>query len=331
MTLMGASFALAGVSGCSVQPVEKIVPYVEQPENIVPGKPLFYATASSLGGDGVGVLVESQMGRPIKIEGNPTHPASRGATDAFSQAEVLSLYDPDRSQVVIHDGRVNTWDRFLTFAVDLREKKLAVKGKGLRILTRTVTSPTLADQIKRLLEAMPEAKWHSYEPVTRDTVRQGAKLAFGEAYEPVYHFDKADVVVALDADFLGWGPGRLHYARAFADRRSLGAQEPEKATMNRLYAVESTPSITGAMADHRLPLAAQRHRPCGPGDRRGAEGRRRAERRPETPGKPLAVGRLAGRRLARSSRQESGHRRRFAAGRSACPGVRDQRGFGQHR
>ena len=220
MKLMGASFALAGVAGCSVQPVEKIVPYVEQPESIVPGKPMFFATASALGGDGVGLLVESQMGRPIKIEGNPTHPASQGATDVFSQAEILSLYDPDRSQVVIHDGRTNTWERFLSFAVDLREKKKATKGGGLRVLTRTVTSPTLADQIQKLLKEMPEARWHSYEPVTRDNVRKGAELAFGEPLEPVYDFAKADVVVTLDADFLSSGPGRLRYARAFADRRA---------------------------------------------------------------------------------------------------------------
>jgi len=257
MTLMGASFALAGVAGCSVQPLERIVPYVEQPEDVAPGKPMFFATAASVGGDGIGLLVESHMGRPTKIEGNPTHPASLGATDPFSQAEMLSLYDPDRSQVVVHEGRVDTWERFLAFAIDLRNRKLATKGKGLRILTQTVTSPTLADQLKRLLEEMPEAKWHSYEPVTRDAVRRGAELAFGEPLEPVPHFDKADVVVSLDADFLSWGPGRVHHARTFADRRSQNAETAGEASMNRLYVVEPTPTLTGAMADHRVPLAAR--------------------------------------------------------------------------
>lgn len=257
MTLMGASFALAGVAGCSVQPPERIVPYVEQPEDVVPGKPMYFATAAAVAGDGIGLLVESHMGRPTKIEGNPTHPASLGATDPFSQAEMLSLYDPDRSQVVVHEGRVDTWERFLAFAIDLRGRKLPTKGKGLRILTRTVVSPTLADQIKRLLEEMPEAKWHSYEPVNRDAVRRGAELAFGEPLEPVPHFDKADIVVSLDADFLSWGPGRIHHARAFADRRSQGADAPGSATMNRLYVVEPTPTLTGAMADHRLPAAAR--------------------------------------------------------------------------
>ncbi len=258
MKLMGASFALAGVAGCSVQPVEKIVPYVEQPESIVPGKAMYFATASALGGDGVGLLVESQMGRPIKIEGNPTHPASQGATDVFAQAEILSLYDPDRSQIVMRDGRANTWEQFLSFAIDLREKQKTVKGAGLRILTRTVTSPTLADQIRRLFKELPEARWHSYEPVNLDNVRKGAELAFGEPLEPLCDFAKADVVVTLDADFLASGPGRLRHARAFADRRAAGAVEGADAqAMNRLYAIESTPTLTGAMADHRLPLAAR--------------------------------------------------------------------------
>jgi molybdopterin-containing oxidoreductase family iron-sulfur binding subunit len=251
LTLMGASFALAGVSGCSVQPVEKIVPYVEQPELIVPGKPLFFATASSRGGDAVGLLVESQMGRPTKIEGNPSHPTSRGATDVFSQAEVLTLYDPDRSQVVVHEGGVETWERFLRFAVDLRERKKSDKGRGLRILTRSVCSPTLIDQIRRLREEMPEAKWHSYEPVTRDAARKGAELALGSAFEAAYHLEKADLVVALDADLLGWGPAGLRHARAFADRR-----DPESESPLKLVAFEPTPTLTGAAADLRTPVAS---------------------------------------------------------------------------
>ncbi|WP_206108151.1 TAT-variant-translocated molybdopterin oxidoreductase [Paludisphaera soli] len=251
LTLMGASFALAGVSGCAVQPAEKIVPYVEQPELIVPGKPLFFATATSLGGDALGLLVESHMGRPTKIEGNPSHPASRGATDIFSQAEVLSLYDPDRSQVVVRNGGVETWERFLRFAVDLRERKLAEKGRGLRILTRSVCSPTLIDQIRRLREQMPEARWHSYEPVNRDAARKGAELALGSPYEAAYHLEKADLVVALDAELIGGGPVGLRHARAFADRRDPEAESPLK-----LVAFEPTPTLTGAAADRRTPVAS---------------------------------------------------------------------------
>ena len=164
LRFMAASLALGGLSGCAIQPAESIVPYVEAPEQIVPGKPLFFSTAVSMDGFACGVLVESQMGRPTKIEGNPDHPASLGATDAFAQAAILSFYDPDRSQVVTHDGRVETWDRFETLLLALREEKARTKGAGLRILTQTITSPTLADQLRRLHEQFPEAKWHAYEP-----------------------------------------------------------------------------------------------------------------------------------------------------------------------
>ncbi|WP_337176208.1 4Fe-4S dicluster domain-containing protein [Paludisphaera sp.] len=251
MTVMGASLALAGVTGCGVQPAEKIVPYVDQPEQIVPGKPLFFATASPSGGDGLGLLVESQMGRPIKVEGNPSHPASRGATDPFAQAEALALYDPDRSQVVVNRGRVGTWENFLRFAVDLRAREIAAKGAGLRILTRSVSSPTVLDQLRRLKEAMPELVWHSYEPVTRDGARKGAELAFGRAFEPSYRLEGVDVVVALDADFLRWGPSSVRLAREYADRR-----DPDAGTMLRLHAFEPTPTVTGAAADHRTPVAS---------------------------------------------------------------------------
>jgi molybdopterin-containing oxidoreductase family iron-sulfur binding subunit len=269
LRLMAASIALGGSSGCAIQPSESIVPYVEAPEQIIAGKPLFFTTAIPLDGFACGVLVESQMGRPTKIEGNPDHPASLGATDAFAQAAVLSFYDPDRSQVVTHDGRVETWERFQNVLLGLRETKRATKGAGLRILTQTTTSPTQVDQLRRLLEQFPLAKWHAYEPVSRDTVHAGCRQAFGAELEPVYQLDRADVIVALDADFLAWGPGRLKDARAFAARREIDkdprsyimgreAKDTETpAPMNRLYAIECTPTITGASADHRLPLPAR--------------------------------------------------------------------------
>ena len=270
LRLMAASMALGGLSGCAIQPTESIVPYVEAPEQIVPGKPLFFTSAIAMEGFACGVLVESHMGRPTKIEGNPDHPASLGATDAFTQAAILSLYDPDRSQVVTHESRVDTWEHAQATLLAVREQKKGTKGAGLRFLTQVVTSPTLADQLRRLSEAFPQAKWHSYEPAARDAVGAGCQLAFGEELEPVYHLDKADVIVSLDADFLTWGPGRLKDARAFAARRETekapksfitGRAEndsaPETATMNRLYAIECTPTITGASSDHRLPVAAR--------------------------------------------------------------------------
>ncbi|MEO6811767.1 MAG: TAT-variant-translocated molybdopterin oxidoreductase [Isosphaeraceae bacterium] len=254
LKFMGASLGLAGVSGCVVQPAEMIVPYVKQPEELVPGKPLYFASAAPLGGYGVGVLVESHMGRPTKIEGNPAHPASLGGTDAFAQAEVLALYDPDRSQVVLHNGRVSTWDDFLAVITKARAERLAKKGAGLRILTETITSPTLAHQLRQILKTFPEAKWHVFDPVSRDHARAGAVLAFGEDVEPIHHLDKADVVLALDADFLSWGPARLKDARQFTSRR----ESVDGPGVNRLYVAEACPTITGAMADQRLPVSASR-------------------------------------------------------------------------
>jgi MoCo/4Fe-4S cofactor protein with predicted Tat translocation signal len=252
LRLMGASLALAGVSGCAFQPAESIVPAVEADAQVVPGRPLFFATAVPLDGYATGVLVESHMGRPTKIEGNPDHPAGLGGTDAFAQAEILGLYDPDRSQVVTHNGRVSTWDDFLAALIAERGRKLASKGAGLRILTEAVASPTLAHQIARVKEQFPESRWHQYEPVGLGHAREGARVAFGTAVVPVHHFDKADVILSLDADFLTWNPARLRDARAFTARRETTDR------MNRLYVVEPTPTITGAMADHRLPLPSRR-------------------------------------------------------------------------
>jgi molybdopterin-containing oxidoreductase family iron-sulfur binding subunit len=252
LKLMGASAALAGLTACTKLPTEKIVPYAQQqPEDFVPGKPLFYATAMPLAGYATGLLVESHMGRPTKVEGNPSHPASLGAANVFAQASVLSLYDPDRAQVVVYKGRIGDWSKFLTSMDERRTELLARKGAGLRILTGMVTSPSLGDQIKSVLAQFPQAKWHQYEPCSRDTVREGSKLAFGECVSTVYHLDQADVIVSLDADFLSAGPGAVRYAHDFADKRRVSGPE---STMNRLYVVESTPTSTGAMADHRLPM-----------------------------------------------------------------------------
>ena len=254
LKLMAASAALAGLTACTKMPTEKIVPYAQQqPEDFVPGKPLFYATAMPLAGYATGLLVESHMGRPTKVEGNPSHPASLGAANVFAQASVLGLYDPDRAQVVIYDGRIGDWSTFLTSMDQKRADLLALKGAGLRILTGSVTSPALADQIRSVLAQFPQAKWHQYEPGSRDAVCEGAKLAFGECVNTVYHFDQADVIVSLDADFLSVGPGAVRYAHDFADKRRVTGPE---STMNRLYVVESTPTSTGAMADHRLPMRA---------------------------------------------------------------------------
>ncbi len=253
LKLMAASAALTGLGACTKLPTEKIVPYVRQPEEIIPGRPLFYATSLPQAGVGTGVLVESNMGRPTKIEGNPEHPGSLGGADVFLQGSVLNLYDPDRSQAVIFDGRVSTWTGFAAAMANERIE-LAPRGAGMRILTKTVTSPTLAAQLRKLLAQFPEAKWHQYEVCGGDSEREGMRLAFGKPVNAVYHFDRADVIVSLDADFIASGRGHVRYIREFSSRRNLAAGPASN--LNRLYVVESTTTSTGAMADHRLPLSA---------------------------------------------------------------------------
>jgi molybdopterin-containing oxidoreductase family iron-sulfur binding subunit len=251
LKLMAASTAMAGLSACTKLPTEKIVPYVNPPEQIIPGRPLFYATSYTHGGVSTGVLVESHTGRPTKVEGNPEHPGSLGGTDLFTQASILSLYDPDRSQAVIYNGRVNGWVDFAAAIANARTG-LAGRGAGVRILTETVVSPTLGAQLKAVLAQYPAAKWHQYEPSSGDSVRVGAQMAFGKPVNTVYHFDRADVVVALDADFLNVGSGHVRYAREFSSRRDLSAGAASN--LNRMYAVESMTTATGAIADHRYPL-----------------------------------------------------------------------------
>ena len=252
MKLMGASAALAGMTACTKQPLEPIVPYVRQPEDVIPGRPMFYATAFTLGGYASPVLVESHMFRPTKIEGNEQHPASLGGTDIFSQASILGMYDPDRSQTINYLNEVRTWGNFLESMRGPLNSQKALQGAGIRILTRTISSPTLADQLRGVLKLYPGAKWHVYEPINRDNVMEGAKLAFGQPVETRYDLSKADVILSLDADFLYAGfPGFTRYVRVFSSRR-----DPDSGNMSRLYVVESSASSTGAKADHRIPLRA---------------------------------------------------------------------------
>jgi molybdopterin-containing oxidoreductase family iron-sulfur binding subunit len=250
--LMGASLALAGLAACTRQPSEQITPYVRQPEELVPGRPLFFATAMPLGASSTGLLVESHEGRPTKAEGNPDHP-SLGACDVYAQASVLGLYDPDRSQALTLEGEIRSWGAFLGAIQQAISKQKAKRGAGLRILTETVTSPTLANQIREMLAAFPAAKWHQWEPAGAHSSVAGARLAFGQPVNTVYDLRGADVIVSLDADFLSSGPGSLRYARQFSARRRVRGVETE---MNRLYVVEPMPTPTGTKADHRLPLRA---------------------------------------------------------------------------
>jgi MoCo/4Fe-4S cofactor protein with predicted Tat translocation signal len=249
MKLMGASVAMAGLAACK-QPAEAIVPYVNQPENFIPGKPLFFASAMPLGGYATGVLVESHQHRPTKIEGNPDHPSSLGATDLFAQASVLGLYDPDRSQVVRKYGDTSTWGEFIA-ALQPVTTAAKTNGAGLRILTGTITSPSLGAQIRQLLATYPGMKWHQWEAVNHDTEREGGRMAFGTYVHTTYDFTKANVVVTLGSDFLSEGPGHLRYARDFMSRRKV---RQGTTALNRLYAIEGAMTNTGSVADHRLPV-----------------------------------------------------------------------------
>ena len=253
MKLMAASAAMAGLSACTKLPTEKIVPYVRPPEEIIPGRPLFYATSMHQAGVALGLLVESHMGRPTKIEGNTEHPGSQGGTDVFAQASILNLYDPDRLRTVQHEGVLSNWNEFAN-EMKSASVNFGSKGTGVRVLTGTVTSPTSGAQLKKLLAQFPDAKWHQYEPSGGDSVREGTRMAFGKPMNPVYRFEQADVIVSLDSDFLTTGPGHTRYTRDFSKRRDLSAGA--SSNLNRLYVVEPMPTSTGTMADHRLPLRA---------------------------------------------------------------------------
>jgi molybdopterin-containing oxidoreductase family iron-sulfur binding subunit len=253
MKIMGASLALAGLSACTKQPMEAIVPYVRQPNNQVLGKPLFYATAMALGAYGTGLLVESHEGRPTKIEGNPQHPSSLGGTDVFNQASVLTMYDPDRSQTNAYVGATRTWTEVLDgLRVSIAAEK-AKGGAGLRVLSGATSSPAFVAQMQEFLKAYPQAKWYQWEALNRDNVYAGAEIAFGEPVESVYDLTRAKVLLSLDGDFLSSGfPGFHKYTRQFSQRR-----RPElKDEMLRFYAVESATTNTAAKADHRLHVKA---------------------------------------------------------------------------
>ena len=245
LKLAGASLALAGFAGCSPRSREKIVPYADQPEQIIPGKPLFYATAIPLNGYGRGILVETEMGRPVKIEGNPAHPDSLGATDAVTQAAVLGLWDPDRSQAPTLNGHISTWNKFESDLLTVLKKANETQGEGLAVLTEPSTSPTLARQYDELLKKFPKARWYWWKPNEGIEQPDMAGKDFG----------KADVIVSVGSDFLTDQPGSLRYMRQFASRRRV---QNGQAQPNRLYVLESTPTVTGTMADHRLSASPDR-------------------------------------------------------------------------
>jgi molybdopterin-containing oxidoreductase family iron-sulfur binding subunit len=274
MKLMGASMSLAGLTACTKHPEELIVPYVDAPEEIVPGKPLFYATAITLAGYGIGVLAESHMGRPTTVIGNKEHPASRGSSDPIISASILNLYDTARSGTVFHRSRARDWKSCKGALAEALEPLKARGGEGIHLLLEPNSSPTLAKQLDLLLKGEPQtdeipaaddqavekpAYWpkisvHYYEPTGRQNARAGAQLAYGKNVDAVYSTDKADVVLSLDADYLVHCPGQhISNAGGHGKRRS-GVEGVDG--FNRVYTVESTLTPTGATSDHRLAVKA---------------------------------------------------------------------------
>jgi molybdopterin-containing oxidoreductase family iron-sulfur binding subunit len=258
LSLMGASVALAGgLAGCR-RPEQPIYPYTKSPEDLLPGVTQHYATSAEIGGQVMGLIVESRDGRPIKIEGNPDHPSNRGTTDGMTQAAILELYDPDRSRRVLKRGRqVDATDdaameAFNKFFDDMTAKARAERGRGLAILSGRCFSPSEMALRGHVAQALPEAKWIAWESASDDDDALARQWALGVDATVRHDFEKADVVVALDADFLASGPDRLMNARRFARRRR---RESGQAAPNRLYVAEGAFSLTGAMADHRLRLA----------------------------------------------------------------------------
>jgi molybdopterin-containing oxidoreductase family iron-sulfur binding subunit len=258
LKMMGASLALAGLTGCEynvAQPQEKIVPYVRLPEGLIPGKPLFFATAMPFQGYGLGLVVEQHEGRPTKIEGNPDHPATMGASNVWMQASILTMYDPDRSKSISYNKQESTWENFTGALTQSLNQLRGNGGAGMRLLTETITSPTLIAQIQQLQQAFPQMQWVQYDPISRDNVRAGAQLAFGNIVNTIYDFSQARTIVSLDSDFMVTEPGHLRYARQFAQTRLVRKSNP---AMSRFYVAESTPTITSTQADHRLPVSSSR-------------------------------------------------------------------------
>jgi MoCo/4Fe-4S cofactor protein with predicted Tat translocation signal len=248
MKIMAASFGLAGLAACR-RPIEHVLPYAKGVEDLIPGAPYFYSTVYSLGGQATGLLVETHDGRPTKIEGNPDHPSSLGKATAMQQASVLGLYDPDRSSRFLESGKETkkSWPEFTAY---LKTISLG-DGSGLRFLSETVNSPSTAALRAEALKKYPKAKWVEFEPISRDNNRAGAMMAFGQVVDVQPQYDKAKVIVALDCDFLGLDSPTPLPTKQFSQGRKL-ASEAEFEKVNRLYAVESQFSITGANADHRL-------------------------------------------------------------------------------
>jgi molybdopterin-containing oxidoreductase family iron-sulfur binding subunit len=255
LKLMGASLLLAGLGGCGQERADLALPYVNQPEELVPGVPRFYATAVPFEGYVQPVIATTHAGRPTKLDGNPDYPASRGASDAITQATVLQLYDPDRSKAPTRDGAPASWAAFQRELVAMRADWTARHGEGLRLLTGDVTSPTLMRQLDRLHTQLPGTRVHVFEPVGRALRDSAMRLAFGRDVDAHYRLENCEVLVSIDEDVLGAGPHQVAHGRAWAQRR--GELSPRQGRMT-MHVAESVPSPTGAVASTRFICDASR-------------------------------------------------------------------------
>ena len=254
LKLMGASFALAGLTGCEKSPFVAAIPYVYQPEEETPGLPRYYATAVTFDGYAQPVIATTYSGRPTKLDGNPDHPVTQGRSDIFMQAAVLQLYDPDRAQGPTRRGDPVTWNDVVSNVSDLRAGWTARQGEGLRLLIGPTTSPTLLRQIGALLQAFPKARVHVHEPAGTAARRALTAAVYGQPLDLHYRLDRCDVVVSFDDDFLGPGAHQVRNARLWSASRRRSSDKPGI----RLYAAESIPCATGAMASARLIADASR-------------------------------------------------------------------------
>ncbi len=252
LKLMGASFALGGLAACNVSDAGKNAPLLSQSHNMpgyTPGVPLTVATSLPLNGYGRSVLVKVQEGRPIKIEGNPLHPASRGATDVFAQADVLSLYDPDRSDAPLQNGMSRTWEELTSFIRPVRNELVVAEGRGMHVLMPPTSSPTLHRLIAQARQLFPQSEWHVFTPIDDENKRAAALDVFGRDVDLVYDLTQADVIVTLGGDLFAEDPGHLRYAADYQKRRRMQGRE-----LPRLFSVEARPSLVGSRADERVIL-----------------------------------------------------------------------------
>ena len=253
ITLLGASLSIAGLTACR-RPVEQIVPYVNAPEDVVPGIPRYFATTMPFGRSAYGLIIETHEGRPTKIEGNPSHPSTLGASSSRIQASVLGLYDPDRSHAIRLKGEPKSWSEFVTAWGQLSPAHAADGGAGLAVLSESFSSPTMARLATEFRARYPKATWATYEAVSDENRLAGLRSVTGRDVDLMLRIDQASVILALDADPLLTDPEMIRHTRGFAAGRRAGASGGE---MNRLYAVEGVFSLTGAMADHRLRLESR--------------------------------------------------------------------------